>query len=253
MKAVILAAGEATRLGPLRHIAPKPLLPVASKPTVQYVIDNIVTVPEIDEIIVAMRYSDINDRVKNYFNETQREGVKIYPVGVDGWETGGDLKNAAYKAKIKSNEDFIAAYGDIITKLDLKNMIRQHKEKGKLVTMALFSVPEEDKKRFGIAVLNNENEITEFIEKPTHPEKIKSNLANAGYYALKGDFLEEIPYGIIRTTDQIIPRLVERHEVMGFEIDTPYWLDIGTEESYDKASAVILGQKGIIAPPNNDR
>lgn len=250
MRAIILAAGEGTRLGPLRHIAPKPLLPVASKPTIQYVIDNIVTIPEINEIAIAMRYSDINERTKNYFNETQREGVKIYPVGVDGWETGGDLKNAAYKSKIKNNDTFVAAYGDIITKIDLRDMLKQHKRKGKIATMALFNVPEKDKKRFGIAVLNDEKEIISFIEKPAYPEKINSTLANAGYYIFKGTFLDEIPYGAVRTTDEIIPRLVKRREVTGFEINPPYWLDIGTEKSYDVANRIILEEKGIIPPPN---
>ncbi len=193
MKAIILAAGEGKRLGSLRHIAPKPLLPVAGRPTIQYVIDNIITIPEVDEIIVAMKFSDINDRVRKYFEETKRDGINIYPVGVLGWETGGDLKTAAYIAKIKESDNFIVAYGDILTKISLKDMLKMHMESGKIVTMALFPVPEEDKKRFGIAVLNDKKEIVEFCEKPQNPDKINSNLANAGYYIFKAPFLALYP------------------------------------------------------------
>ncbi len=249
VKAIILAAGEGKRLRPLTYSIPKPLLPVAGKPTIEYVIDNIITAP-VRDIYIATRASDRSDSIKRYFENSPREDIKIHTIDVLGWETGGDLKAVSYEAGIKEDDAFIVAFGDNITEINLECMLKEHKRRKKLVTMAVFPVPEEDKKRFGIAVLNDEKEIIEFIEKPQHPEKIKSNLANAGYYVFEGNVLGRIPYGRVRTEDSIIPQLVKENQVTGFEITPPYWLDIGTVESYNLANKMILEKKGILPPPN---
>ncbi len=78
-----------------------------------------------------------------------------------------------------------------------------------------------------------------------------SNLANAGYYVFNGGILERIPYGKVRTEDSVIPQLVKEKNVNGFKINPPYWLDIGTVESYNLANKMILERKGILPPPNS--
>src|SRR3989344_4160326 len=89
MKAVILAAGLGERLRPLTHGIPKALLPVAGKPVIDYVLDNILKCKEIDEIIIAVSY--MADVVTNYISKT-RDDVKVRVMTVPGLETGGDLK-----------------------------------------------------------------------------------------------------------------------------------------------------------------
>lgn len=249
MKAIILAAGEGKRLRPLTYSIPKPLLPVAGKPTIEYVIDNIATIPEISDIFIATRASDRSDSIKKYFDNSPRNDVKVHTIDVIGWGTGGDLKIVAYEAGIKREDTFIVAFGDNITEINLVEMLKEHLKKGKLVTMAVFPVPEEDKKRFGIAVLNRENDIVEFYEKPQQP--VNSNLANAGYYVFNGGILDRIPYGRVQTEDSVIPQLVKEKKVAGFKINPPYWLDIGTVESYNLANKMILEKKGILPPPNS--
>lgn len=252
MKAIILAAGEGKRLRPLTYSIPKPLLPVAGKPTIEYVIDNIITEPGVDEIFIATRASDRSDAIRKYFENSPRADVNIHTVDALGWETGGDLKAAAYEACIKQDDTFIVAFGDNITEISLDCMLTEHKKRKKLATMAVFPVPEEDKKRFGIAVLNDEKGMVNFCEKPKHPEKINSNLANAGYYVFEGGVLDRIPYGRVRTEDSVMPQLVKENQVTGFEITPPYWLDIGTVESYNLANKMILERKGILPPPNSN-
>ncbi len=154
MKAIILAAGEGKRLRPLTFSIPKPLLPVAGKPTIEYVIDNIVTSPEISEIFIATRASDRSDSIRKYFENSPRSDVKVNTVDVLGWETGGDLKAVAYEAEIKHEDVFAVAFGDNITEINLDELLKEHASKKKIATISVFPVPEEDKKRFGIAVLN---------------------------------------------------------------------------------------------------
>jgi NDP-sugar pyrophosphorylase family protein len=245
MKAIILAAGEGTRLRPLTAAIPKPMLPVAGKPTIDYVIDNLLTSKEITDIYIAVHHG--KEIMERYFNCSKRPGVNIHLVNVMRWETGGDMKLVAYEAGIE--DDFVVCFGDNITEINLDDMIKFHRSKGKTVTMALFEVSPGDRDRFGIGEIDGDNMVVKFKEKPKQYDEISGNLANAGYYIFKPKILDLIPHGKIKTEDITIPLLVNRREVAGFLINPAFWLDIGTRESYDMANKLILDKHGVIAPP----
>ena len=246
MKAIILAAGKGTRLRPLTYAIPKPLLPVAGKPTVEYMIENLKEAG-VDEIYLAVSHQ--KEVLQAYFDNVNLNGIKIHILDAKCWETGGDLKMTAFDAQI--NETFISCYGDIISEIPFTDIINFHKERGKMVTMVLFSVPEKDIPRFGIAKISDDGKIEEFIEKPSL-EEAPSNLASMGVFVFEPSVLDEIPYGKVHFEKDVLPRLVKEDKVVGFRANPPHWLDIGTVDSYLQANKLILDKQGVIAPPKKE-
>ncbi len=239
MKAVILAAGKGERLKPLTYAIPKPLLPVAGKPVITYVIDNLLTCQEIDTIYVAV--SHMKELITNYLKHTPRDSIKIEPVTTLGWDTGGDLRSIAVEKEVRG--PVVVAYGDNVTNINVNSLVNFHKKIKAKGTVALFNVPRSDVSRFGIASLEGDR-IKRFIEKPTG--KITSTLANAGYYVLEHEAIEKIPHKKVKVETSIFPRLAERGELAGYVYKPKYWLDIGTLDSYQKANKMLFG----ILPPD---
>ncbi len=243
MKALILAAGEGKRLRPLTYGIPKPLLPVAGIPTIDYVIKNLENVPEIDEIYVGI--SHLEDSIKKYFgNKTYKVAVKT--VHTECLETGGDLKALAKAANVK--ETFFACNGDNITEINLTEALEFHREKGGLGTLVLFKVPKEEVSRFGIGKVEKNGLISRFIEKPSL-EEAPSQLAHTGYAILEPSVIGMIPGGKVRIEKEVFEKLAERKKLYGYVANPPHWFDIGTLESYLEANKIILQKKGIIPPP----
>ena len=239
MKAIILAAGKGTRLRPLTYGIPKPLLPVGGKPVIDYVIDNILTFKEIDTIYVAV--SHMKENIQNYLQHTPRDHVKIEVIQTLGWETGGDLNVIITEKKI--DEPVLVAYGDIVTDLNVKELVDFHKQHKKQATIALFNVPDEDVEHFGIAKMNGSS-IVEFIEKPKK-ENAPSNLANMGYYILEPSSFKNLPSTKSKTETTVFPKLAKEGDLQGAIFNPKYWLDIGTIESYRKANRMMEG----VLPP----
>ncbi len=238
MKAVILAGGKGTRLRPLTYAIPKPLLPVGGKPVIEYVIENLKGIPDLEGIYVGVSHQ--KELIERYFNHVDY-GVPIETISTLCWETGGDLKCIVNEEGIEGR--VVVAYGDNVTKIDLSGMLTAHEKNGFLGTVALFEVPDEDVERFGIAKLDG-NKISEFIEKPKK-EDAPSNLANAGYYVLEPGALDMLGYEKNKVEYSLFPKLAEMGKLGAYSTKLPYWLDIGTTESYRKANRMM---EGVISP-----
>ena len=242
MIGIILAAGKGTRLQPLTYAIPKPLLPVGGRPVIEYVIDNLKKCKKIEKIYIGV--SHMRDALQQYFEHVDY-GIEIELVRTLGWETGGDLKIIAMEKEI--DDTVFVAYGDNITKLDVNDMYSFHEKTGKRGTVALFEVPWEDVPRFGVAELNG-SVVKKFVEKPAAAEA-RSNLANAGYYFLEPEALAMLEIRKAKVEQTLFPQLVKSNELAGYVCKIPYWLDIGTIDSYRKANKMIEG----ILPPGEGK
>ncbi len=238
MISIILAAGKGTRLQPLTYGIPKPLLPVGGKPVIEYVIENIKKCKESKKIYIGV--SHMRDALERYFKHVDY-GIEIELVPTLCWETAGDLKTIIMEKNI--TEPVFVAYGDNITELNAQDMYTFHKKTGKLATVALFEVPWEDVPRFGVAEMNG-SLVKSFVEKPKK-EEAKSNKANAGYYILEPEALEELELKKTKVEQSLFPQLIRKNQLAGYVCKLPYWLDIGTIESYRKANKMM---EGIIPP-----
>ncbi|MFA6035645.1 MAG: nucleotidyltransferase family protein [Candidatus Micrarchaeia archaeon] len=239
MDAVILAAGQGTRLRPLTYAIPKPLLPVGGRPVIDYVIDNLAASHDISKIYVAV--SHMRETIASYLEHTPRKGVKIETVTTLGWDTGGDLRAVVVEKELKG--PVMVAYGDNVTNIDVNALLAMHKRTKARGTVALFGVPPEDVHRFGVAVMKGDW-VQSFVEKPAG--KPASNLANAGYYVLEHEEIEKIPHKKVKVEDAVFPRLAKEGGLAGYIYSPKYWLDIGTLESYKRANHMMFG----ILPPD---
>ncbi|MHC1681029.1 MAG: sugar phosphate nucleotidyltransferase [Methanomassiliicoccales archaeon] len=226
MKALILAGGMGTRLRPLTFSTPKPLLPLLDRPMVMHIIDSLPQ--EVDTVVLAVSY--MKDQLEEYFrnNDCGRRIVLVNeeePLG-----TGGAIRNVRQHL----DDTFFCFNGDIISSLDLRDLLAFHKRHGGIGTLSLWQVP--DPSAFGVVGLDWDR-IIDFQEKPA-PGTAISDLINAGVYVFQPELLDHIPSGVVSLERQVFPKILEKR-IHGYRFKG-YWVDCGTPESYLRAQSELL-------------
>jgi len=240
MKAIILAGGDDTRLRPLTHGISKLLLPVAGKPIIDYVLDNILKCKEIDEVLIATSPMGHHEApVKNYLQNT-RDNVEYRFVNTLGWGSGGDLRIAVSEHDLK--EPVLVAYGDVVSDVDVNRLVKAHNPNDN-ATVALFEVPFKDVGRFGSVELES-GRIRKFIEKPK-PNEAPSNIVHACHFVLNPNALEAIPQRKFMIENIGFPQWAEAGKLAGLKCTPSMWIDVGTLHAYMKANRMAE----ILMPP----
>ena len=241
MKAILLAGGKGTRLRPLTIHTPKPIVPIFNRAFLHYQIDLLKQVPEIDEVILSLNYQP--RRIEEVFGDGADLGIKIrYVVEPAPLGTAGAIKYAGDKL----TESVVVFNGDVMTQLDLAEVIRMHRERKARATIVL--TPVDNPSAYGLVETDGQSNIKRFIEKPK-PEEITTNHINAGIYVLEPDTFDripsEVPWSIERS---YFPSLIERNETFVAYIYNGYWIDIGTPEKYVQVHHDIMDGR-FVAPP----
>lgn len=182
--------------------------------------------------------------------KTKKHGLKIKysidppktPLG-----TAGPIKNA--EKHIGHDEPFIVLNGDIFAEIDYRELVETHFKKGALATIALCKV--EDPCRYGVADIDENKCIRNFIEKPTK-EQAPTNLINAGVYILSPKVFDYIPKGKhVSMERDVFPVLAKEKKLFGYIING-LWMDIGKPEEYLQTNKTILDmltkRKALKAP-----
>lgn len=221
MQVVVLAGGVGSRLRPWTNEVPKPLLPMLDATLLERVVEG---VPEglVDEVIVAGGYKV--DQIKEYFRKADVDfDVRIVPEDKP-LGTGGALGNCR---DVVSGR-FACFNGDIVSSLNVGEMLEQHSKMDVKGTLALWEV--EDPTRFGIVGLDEGRKVTQFKEKPK-PEEVFSNLINAGSYLLEEEVFEIMPRGKHSLERDVFPVLAQEGSLAGFPFEG-YFIDAGTPASW---------------------
>ena len=242
MQSLVLAGGKGIRLRPVTLHTPKPIVPIANTPLLFYQLE-LLRRGGVRDVVLSLSYQPhkIEDRIGDgsHVNIRVSYAVETSPLG-----TAGAFKNGAHLI----NETAVVLNGDILTDVDLEDVIRFHKDAGAAATIVLSPVP--NPTGYGLVVTDAEHRVLRFIEKPK-PEEITCDTINAGIYILEPKLLDYIPEGEPFTFEYgLFPKLVEMGEiVMGF-VSHGYWRDIGTPESYLQANLdVIAGRVKLLEPP----
>jgi mannose-1-phosphate guanylyltransferase len=229
VQALILAGGEGTRLRPLTSTVPKPVLPLANRPFLSYMVDWLI-VHGIDDIVMSCGF--LASAVRSVLGEGQGKARIRYVEEDSPLGTAGAVKHA----ESLLGERFAVLNGDILADFDLGALWQFHTEREALATIAL--IPVEDPSAYGLVRLDETARIEAFLEKPT-PEEIDTDLINAGAYVLEHEVLERIERGRATSFErEVFPGLIESG-LYGFRA-AGYWLDIGTPERYLDATYDIL-------------
>jgi NDP-sugar pyrophosphorylase family protein len=241
MKAILLAGGKGTRLRPLTLHTPKPIVPIFNRPFLNYQIDLLKQVPEIDEIILSLNYQP--RRIEELFGDGSDVGIKIrYVVEPAPLGTAGAVKYAGDKL----TESVVVFNGDVLTQIDLAAVIQLHRSRNARATIVL--TPVENPSAFGLVETDPDGNITRFLEKPK-PEEITTNNINAGIYVLEPDTFDRIPSAVPWSIERsYFPSLIEQGETFVAYVYDGYWIDIGTPEKYRQVHRDIMDGRFATAP-----
>ena len=229
MKAVILAAGEGTRMRPLTATRPKVMLPVANRPILEHIIKSARDGGITDFVCVIGYRSDV---ILDYFGDGSHLGIHI-----DYVEQKQQLGTAHAIGTIQDLVDdrFIVMNGDALVKSSDVRSLMKHRED---VVMAVKEI--EDPGKYGV-VKTSGGRIVEIIEKP---ERVTSNLVNAGMYLFSDSIFESIgktgrsKRGEYEITDSIM-RLASDNVSIGYMM-LDMWIDIGMPWNLLDANEFLL-------------
>jgi len=245
MKVLVLAAGYATRLYPLTKHYPKPLLKVGERPIIDYILEKLNKIEEIDEIIVVT-----NSKFITYFRKWAK-GLKIKKkISLvddltqdlnDRRGAVGDMDFAINNKHIK--EDLLVVGGDNLFDGRLNDFITFAYAKRPAPVIGAYNIKElPAAKKYGVMKLDKKNKVVDFQEKPKRP---KSKLVAMCLY-----FFPKEKLGLIR---EYLDTCHEKHDATGFYIDwlrkkepvygfvfSKKWFDIGDSKFYRKAQETFL-------------
>ena len=230
MKAMILAAGEGTRLRPHTLSTPKVLLPIGGTPLIEYTLSWLKSYA-ISQ--VAINLYNLGGKIEDYLNGGTRLGMNIlYSREKTLLGTAGGVK----KMENIFEKTFVVVYGDVLTDFNLDAMVQFHKIKNALATIAIFKVLKP--KDFGVVKMNDEGMVLNFVEKPTvNPET--ENYVNGGIYVLEKRILDYVPSGeFYDFAYDLFPKLLKNSlPIYGYVLKADdYIIDIGTLERYRRAN-----------------
>jgi mannose-1-phosphate guanylyltransferase len=243
MKALLLVGGQGTRLRPLTIHTPKSIVPIFNRPFLNYQLDLIKQVPEIDEVILSLNYQP--RRIEDVFGDGRSAGIKMrYVVEPTPLGTAGGIRYASDGV----TDTLVVFNGDVLTQLDLAAIVELHRERRAKATIVL--TPVENPSAYGLVETDDLGNVRRFLEKPK-PDEITCNTINAGIYVLEPSTFDRIPKNVAWSIERsFFPSLVERGETFVAAIYRDYWIDIGTPEKYMQVHRDIMEGR-YAAPPFN--
>src|SRR3954467_3602791 len=217
MKAILLAGGKGARLRPLTIHTPKPIVPIFDRPFLQFQLDLIKKVSEIDEVILSLNYQP--RRIEEIFGDGGDTGLSLrYMVEPAPLGTAGAIKYAA--ASI--DDSIVVFHGDGLTEVAPGAVIALPRERKATATIVL--TPVDNPSAYGLVETDPSGNVERFIEKPD-PQQITCDTINAGIYVLEPDTFDRIPsdmpYSIERS---YFPSLIDRGETFVAYVYTGYWI-----------------------------
>lgn len=222
----LMAGGFGTRLHPLTHNCPKPLLKVGSKPILELILDSFISAG-FHRFFISTHY--LPEMIKDHFGDGKRWGVTIdYVHESDPLGTGGALGLLPHE---QITLPLLMMNGDLLTTLDYRGLLDFHNKQDSIATMCVRDY--EHRIPYGV-VQSSGHRITSMIEKPVHHFFI-----NAGIYVLSPDLVHSVSPG----TRIDMPTLLEQTMATGQEVTMypvhEYWLDIGRIEDFQRAQLEV--------------
>jgi mannose-1-phosphate guanylyltransferase len=226
MIAVIQAGGKGTRLRPYTHIMPKPLMPVGDSPIIEILLkwlrrwgvkETYITIGHLGRLIQYL------------CNDTKDWGMEVHwnkepePLGTIG---GLKLLND------NLNETFLSLNGDIITDLDLHDLILFHKKSSALLTIC--TTDKQFNMDFGV-LESKEGVLTSFREKP----RLKLSVC-MGIYCMEPEIIDLIPNGVPFGFDDLVHEMMQKKMPVHTYEHNGLWLDIGIEKDFRYAQECFV-------------
>jgi mannose-1-phosphate guanylyltransferase len=197
----------------------------------------------------VMSMGHLPDSFLDAYPDRRIAGVSVsFAIEPSPLGTGGALRFAGIDAGM--DETFLAINGDVLTDLDITDLVVRHRASGAEGTIALS--PVDDPSAFGVVVTDTDGRVTDFVEKPA-PGTAPSHDINAGTYVLEPAFFDRVrPDAAVSIEREVFPQMVA-DGVLGAVVDTSYWLDAGTPSSYLRANTDVLDGVRVLGHPGELR
>lgn len=243
MRAIILAGGHATRLWPVTKKRAKPLLPLAGKPILSHILDDLEEMDEVEKIYVTTNQK-FEEEFRAFLSSRSDKNELIIEEQESEEEKLGALWGIINVIKSRGEDDYLVIGGDNYYSFDLRDFIEFSKEKN-ATTNACYELEDmEEAKSYGIAVFDENRKMKEFQEKPESPE---SKTASTACYFFPEDQLEMIDEyqnywegrlprkEYLDTPGRLLDWAVDRYDCYAYPF-SGRWMDIGTRKGYLRAT-----------------
>jgi NDP-mannose synthase len=223
MRAVVLAGGKGRRLAPYTHIIPKPLMPIGDMPILEILLRQMKRAGFVDVVLTVGHLAEL---LQLFFQDGSRLGINIsYSFEENPLGTAGPL------AIVGGLEDtFLVTNGDVLTTLDLTNLLAFHRHQGAAATIA--SHKRKVNIDLGVIQCDGDHQVVGYLEKPTY-----DYLVSMGIYVFEPRVLSYIPKNEYLDFPDLVHRLIEAGEKVSGYIFDGYWEDLGRPDDYERASA----------------
>lgn len=234
MKAIFLAGGKGTRLAPYTQVIPKPLMPIGDRPIIEVLLLQARSAGIRDVVITVGHMSQL---ISSFFQDGSRLGLKIhYSFEEEPLGTAGPLSLLD-----GLTETFLVSNGDVLTTLDLRDLIAFHKEQKAVATIAMHH--RQVRIDLGVIRCNHNSEIFDYIEKPNI-----DYMVSMGIYVFEPRVLEFIPVGKYLDFPDLVKKLLAAGErVMGYHFEG-YWQDLGRPDDYEQATQDFDKMRHLFLP-----
>jgi mannose-1-phosphate guanylyltransferase len=243
VQALVLAGGEGTRLRPLTLTTPKPVMPLAGRPFLSFMLAWARS-HGVDEVILSCGF--MSDAVKQVLGDIY-DGMRLrYVIEEEPLGTAGPVRLAFDEGLLE--ERVFVLNGDVLTDIDLTAELAEHERTGARATLALH--PVDDTSSYGVVPTAEDGAVEAFIEKGGGDAP--TDRINAGAYVIERSVAESIPAGrAVSFEREVFPGMVGEG-LYGYEA-AGYWIDIGTPERYLEATWDLLaGRVASTLPPRDE-
>jgi NDP-mannose synthase len=234
MKAVVLAGGKGTRLAPFTRVFPKPMLPIGDKTILEILLGQMKRAG-FNHVVLTVGH--LAGLMRAFFQDGSQYDLDItYSFEAKPLGTAGPLAHVE-----GLTNTFLVCNGDVLTSLDLTDLIDFHRKMGGVCTIAMHK--RNVQVDLGLIEANAEHKIISYTEKPTlHYE------ASMGIYIFEPEVLAYIPKDSYMDFPDLIKTLISNKEmVFGYSYDG-YWRDLGNPEEYDQACADFQKMRNLFIP-----
>ena len=234
MKAVILAGGKGTRLAPYTTVLPKPLMPIGDMPILEIILRQM-RIAGVDHAILTVGH--LAELLRLFFQGGERIGLKIsYSYEEEPLGTAGPLALVP-----NLEETFLVSNGDVLTTLDLTELVAFHHAEGAVATIAMHH--RQVNIDLGVLELNGGNQIAGYIEKPTY-----DYMVSMGIYVFEPFVLNYIPREHYLDFPDLVKLLLkDGRKVVGYPF-SGYWQDLGRADDYEQAAQDFDTMKSQFLP-----
>ena len=227
MKVVLLAGGFGTRLSEYTKTIPKPMIKVGGKPILLHIM-KLYAKYGFKDFYIALGYK--GEIIKNFFNKKFYDwNINLIETGKNTM-TGGRLKRLS---KYLENDTFMMTYGDGLSNINLKQLLKFHKKNKKLVTLTTVRPPA----RFGVIKLKG-NKVRYFKEK----SKLDEGWINGGFFIMEPKFLKFIKNDNTYLEREPLEKASKKKQLVAFK-HTGFWQCMDTKRDRDKLNNILISKK----------